>query len=173
MSYIKLDRKITEWEWFTDGNTLKLWIYLLVHAQYHDGNYKGIEIKRGQLVTGRKKLANELDMTESQIRNSLSKLITTNEITIKATNRFSLITIVKYGFYQGDDDDSNQQNNQQNSQQIANKPPTNRHNTRNKESKKGKNKYNSDSLPIYDTSVNEPMSKELEEELLEIMKGQA
>lgn len=169
MSFIKLDRKITEWEWFTDGNTLKLWIYLLVHAQYHDGNYKGIKVKRGQLVTGRKKLANELDMTESQIRNSLSKLLTTNEITIKATNRYSVITIVKYGFYQGDDDGNNQQNSQQNSQQIANKQPTNSHNTRNKESKEGKE----DTLPVYDPSLNDSMTDEQAKELLELMKGTA
>ena len=113
MSFIKLDRKITEWEWFTDANTLKLWIYLLVNANYKDGSYKGIEIKRGQLVTGRKKLAERLGMSERQIRSQLEHLQTTNEVTIKATNKYSIITIVKYDFYQSGGDENDQQNDQQ------------------------------------------------------------
>lgn len=146
MSYIKLDRKITEWEWFTDANTLKLWIYLLVNAQFQDGSYKGIEIKRGQLVAGRKKLAEQLDMTEQQIRTCLERLQATSEITIKTTNRFSIITIVKYGFYQRCDDEDNQQNNQQCNQRITNKQPTNNHIKRNKEIKESKEIKNNNTI---------------------------
>ena len=167
MSYIKLDRKIAEWEWFTDGNTLKLWIYLLVNAQYKDTKYKGVEIKRGQIITGRKKLANRLGMTEQQIRTSLNHLEKTKEITIKSTNRFSVITIVKYGIYQGDDGEPNQQHNQQ----STNNQPTDNHNTRNIRRKEGKNIDNS--IPIYDPSSNRTMTAEEEKELLSLMKGEA
>lgn len=135
MSFIKLDRKITEWEWFTDANTLKLWIYLLVNANYKDGSYKGIEIKRGQLVTGRKKLAERLGMSERQIRSQLEHLQTTNEVTIKATNKYSIITIVKYDFYQSGGDENDQQNDQQNANERPTECPTNDHNLINKEIK--------------------------------------
>ena len=67
MSYIKLDRKITEWEWFTDPNTLMVWIYLLTNAQYQDGSYRGVELKRGQLLTGRRKLSEKLGVTRQTI----------------------------------------------------------------------------------------------------------
>ena len=159
MSFIKLDRRITEWEWFTDANTLKLWIYLLVNAQYQDGSYKGIEIKRGQLVTGRKKLAEQLEMSEQQIRTCLDHLQATNEITIKPTNKYSLITIVKYGFYQGDDDGCNQQNNQQSNQRITNKQPTNNHNKRNKEGKEGKEIKNITSLYAPSSAENDAVAR--------------
>lgn len=159
MSYIKLDRRITGWEWFTDANTLKLWIYLLVNAQYQDGSYKGIEIKRGQLVTGRKKLAEQLEMSEQQIRTCLDHLQATNEITIKPTNKYSLITIVKYGFYQGDDDDCNQQSNQQSNQRITNKQPTNNHNKRNKEREEGKEIKNNTSLYAPSSRENEAVAR--------------
>lgn len=139
MSYIKLDRGISEWEWFTDGNMLKLWIYLLVNAQYQDGSFKGIEVKKGQVITGRKKLARVLNMSEQQIRTCLEHLESTNEITIKPTNRYSLITIVKWAEYQYCDDMSNQQINQQTNQQITSNQPTNNHNTRNIERKKERN----------------------------------
>ena len=181
MSYIKLDRKIAEWEWFTDSNTLKLWIYLLVNAQYQDSSYKGIEVKRGQLITGRKKLAEQLEMSEQQIRTCLDHLQATNEITIKPTNKYSVITIVKYGVYQGDDDGSNQQNNQQNVQRATNKQPTNNHNKRNKEIKNIRNKeiyiYSGQFLSALDEfkkmrkTIKKPLTVEAEKRLINRLKS--
>lgn len=164
MSYIKVDRKIVDWEWFEDGNMVKLWLYLLVNAKYKDTKKNGIRIKRGQLITGRKKLADELGMTEQQIRTSLKRLEKTQEITIKSTNRYSLITIVKYDLYQGDDAEDNQQINQQ----ITSKQPTDNHNKRNIRKKERKEDiYNT--LPVYDPSINRKMEKEEEDELLRLM----
>jgi len=181
MSYIKLDRKIAEWEWFTDSNTLKLWIYLLVNAQYQDSSYKGIEVKRGQLITGRKKLAEQLEMSEQQIRTCLDHLQATNEITIKPTNKYSLITIEKYGLYQGDDDGNNQQNNQQGNQRATNKQPTNNHNKRNKEIKNIRNKeiyiYSGQFLSALDEfkkmrkTIKKPLTVEAEKRLINRLKS--
>ena len=181
MSFIKLDRKIAEWEWFTDSNTLKLWIYLLVNAQYQDSSFKGIEVKRGQLITGRKKLAEQLEMSEQQIRTCLDHLQATNEITIKPTNKYSLITIEKYGLYQGDDDGNNQQNNQQDNQRATNKQPTNNHNKRNKEIKNIRNKeiyiYSSQFLSALDEfkkmrkTIKKPLTVEAEKRLINRLKS--
>lgn len=142
---------------------VRLFIYLLTHAQYKDSRYKGIEVKRGQIVVGRKKLANELSLSERQIRTCLNRLKSTNELTIKATNRYSVITIVKYDFYQCGGDESDQQTDQQRVTQATNKRPTIDHNTRNKERKKERN--------IYDTSRNQIMPDEKANELLRLMKG--
>ena len=181
MSFIKLDRKIAEWEWFTDSNTLKLWIYLLVNAQYQDSSYKGIEVKRGQLITGRKKLAEQLEMSEQQIRTCLDHLQATNEITIKPTNKYSLITIEKYGLYQGDDDGNSQQNNQQDNQRATNKQPTNNHNKRNKEIKNIRNKeiyiYSGQFLSALDEfkkmrkTIKKPLTVEAEKRLINRLKS--
>ena len=141
MSYIKLDRKITEWEWFTDGNMLKLWIYLLTNAQYKETYFKGIKIERGQVVVGRKKLAEKLDLSEQQVRTFLKRLEINQQITIKPTNKYSLITIVKYSEYQDSDDDDNQQQHTI----LTNEQPTNNQQITTiqeyKEYKKEKNKY--------------------------------
>lgn len=125
MSYIKLDRKITEWEWFTDSNMLRVWIYLLTHAQFKETRYKGYELMSGDVVVGRKILAERLKLTENQVRTCLDKLKNTEEITIKTTNKFSIITIVKWAKYQGCDDDDNQQQ----PTQTTNKSPTNHQQT--------------------------------------------
>ena len=66
--WIKLHRKILEWEWFTDPNTLMVFVYLLCHAQWHDSRFMGHEVKAGQLVTGRKKIAEDLKISEQSVR---------------------------------------------------------------------------------------------------------
>lgn len=124
MSWIKLDKKILDWEWFTDGNTLKVWIYLLVSAQqFEDTNYKGIELRTGQLITGRKQIMRETGLSEREVRTCLNRLKTTGEITIESTNQYSLITIVKYGIYQTGCTESDQQNVQQIAQQKTSQRP--------------------------------------------------
>ena len=109
MSYIKLDRKISDWEWFTDGNMVKLWIYLLTHANYKDTSFQGHELKSGDVIVGRKILAERLKMSERSVRTCLEKLKKTKEVTIKTTNKYSIITIVKWAEYQCLDDDTDQQ----------------------------------------------------------------
>ena len=137
--FFKVSRKITEWEWFTDGNMLKVWIYLLGSAQYKKTRFEGIELQRGQVIIGRKKLAEKTGLTEQQVRTCINRLKSTNEITIESTNKYSIISIVKYGKYQGADEENNQQINQESNQQTTNKQPTNNHNTRKKEGKKERN----------------------------------
>lgn len=125
MRYIKLSEKILDWEWFTDGNMLKVWIYLLVNAQqFEDGRHRGIEIKTGQVITGRKEISRETGLSEQQVRTCLNRLKSTNEITIESTNQYSLITILKYDIYQSGDVYGNQQNNQDPNQRITNEQPT-------------------------------------------------
>lgn len=98
--YIKFYRKFTKWEWYQDTNTKVLFIHLLLLSNFQKKNWKGIIIDKGQLVVGRKKLADELNLSEQQIRTSLTKLKSTNNITIKSTNKYSLITIINWEKYQ-------------------------------------------------------------------------
>lgn len=97
--YIKLHRKITEWEWYDDSNTLRLFLHILLNANHTPKSWRGIEIKPGQFVTGRFKLAQALKLSEQQIRTSLIKLKSTNEITIKSTSQYSIITIKNWNLY--------------------------------------------------------------------------
>ncbi|MCI7241963.1 MAG: DnaD domain protein [Bacilli bacterium] len=153
-SFIKLHRKMLKWEWYNDNNTKILFIHLLLIANWEDKRWEGIIIKRGQVVTGRKKLSKETGLTEQQIRTSLNKLISTNEITIDVTNKYSLITIEKYGNYQQREERINQQNNHQSNQQVTNNQPTNNQQVTTtkeyKENKEYKEINNSSSNSIYD-----------------------
>lgn len=127
-SFIKLHRKFLNWEWYDNINVKVLFIHLLLTAQYEPFRYRGEEYPAGSLITGRQKLAKELYLTEQQIRTALTKLKSTNEITIKPYSQYSVIVINNWKNYQ--------HINQRNNQRITNDQPTNNHYTRNKERKK-------------------------------------
>ena len=134
-AYIKLQRKLLDWEWYSDMVTKTVFIHLLLKANWKDGRWKGYEVKRGSLITGRRVLAEELNLSEQQIRTALNHLKSTNEITIKPTTRFSVITIVNYDRYQ--------QVNQQDDQVATNnQPSSNQQSTTIEEFKNNKNNKN-------------------------------
>ena len=116
--FIVIHRKILDWEWWNDTNTTRLFFYLILKANWEDKKWRGITVKRGQVITGIFKLGQQTKMTVQQTRTALSKLKSTNEITIQSTNEYSLITVNNYNKYQ----DTNQQNNKRttNEQQTSN-----------------------------------------------------
>lgn len=99
-NWIKLFSKFIDWEWYKDPNTMRLFIHCLLKANWKDGKFQGVDVPRGSFVTGRKQLAEELGISEQSIRTSINRLKSTNEITTKSTNKFTIITIVNYGEYQ-------------------------------------------------------------------------
>jgi hypothetical protein len=104
--WVKFHRKIEEWEWYKDANTFRLFFHLVMKANHKDGRWQGVEIKRGQLVTSLDHLSEDLKLSVQQIRTALTKLKSTNEITIKTTNRFTLVTVENYSVYQSQEEES-------------------------------------------------------------------
>lgn len=98
--FIKLYDKILQWEWFGHPNTVCLFIYLLLKANYKDMRFQGKVIRRGQLVTSLPKLATDVGLSIQQTRTSLMHLISTGEVTDESTNQYRIITVVKYDDYQ-------------------------------------------------------------------------
>lgn len=98
--WIKLHRKIVNWEWFSDSQTFHVFMYLLIHACQKEKKWRGISVKRGQVITGRKSMAKTLGITEQSIRTCINRLKSTSELTIKTTNRYSVITLVNFEKYQ-------------------------------------------------------------------------
>jgi hypothetical protein len=100
--WIKLHRRFLNWEWYDQPDTVRLFIHLLLRANHEKMYWHGMDINPGQMVTGRLKLAEELNMTDRKIRTSLNRLKSTNEIAIKTTNKYSIITICKWDNYQSE-----------------------------------------------------------------------
>ena len=124
--FVKLHRKMIEWGWYSDCVVKDVFIHILMVATFKPTKYLGHDLKPGQAVIGRKKLAKELGFSEQQIRTALKKLESTGEISLFSTNKFTIATVENWEFYQGGDDEDNQQstNNQPtNNQQITNNQP--------------------------------------------------
>lgn len=96
MSWIKLHRSLVEWEWYTDPNTLRLLIHLLVKVNYEDKLWKGRLIEAGSLVTSWDKLASELELTPKQVRGAMAKLEQSGEVARQWTNKYQLVSLVKW-----------------------------------------------------------------------------
>ena len=98
--WIKIHRQILEWEWYSDNNSFRLFLHLILKSNHKEKRFKGIDLKVGTIVTSRDILAIETGLSIQQIRTSLDKLKSTNEITIKTTSQGTIIEIVNYAKYQ-------------------------------------------------------------------------
>ena len=100
-TYIKLYRRIIEWRWFRDANTLQVFLWLLLSANIRPQEFLSVEIQRGEVATSYATIASETGLTVDQVRTAMMHLKKTGEITVKRHSTFQQITIVKYGDYQG------------------------------------------------------------------------
>lgn len=137
--WIKVHRKLFEWEWYSDSKMVHLFLHLLLSANHKDGKFQGVDIKRGQVLTGRHKLSAVTGLSEQNIRTCLLKLESTNEITIKTTNKNSIITLINYDLYQNESDNLEQVTNKITSKLTNNQPTTNQQVTTNNNDKNNKN----------------------------------
>jgi hypothetical protein len=113
--WIKLHRSLLNWKWINNSNTLSVFIYLLLRANHQKNTYKNTVVQIGSLVTGRKSIAKMTGLSEQKVRTALVNLQTTNEITIKTTNKYSVISINNWDKYQAI--------NQQKNRKSTNKQP--------------------------------------------------
>ena len=123
--WIKMPRSLLDWPWYTDSNAKCVFLHLMLTVAYAPGFWQGIELVPGQTVTTVAELAQQTGLTVSQTRTALNKLESSGDITRKTTNKFTLVTLVKFsvsGF-------SEDQNSKQNSIEIANESQTNRKRT--------------------------------------------
>lgn len=99
-NYIKINRSLLEWEWYSDINTTRLFIHLILRANWKDGNFRGTTVPRGSLISSFRKLADETCLTEREIRTAISHLKSTGEVTHEGHSKYSVFTVVNYDIYQ-------------------------------------------------------------------------
>lgn len=126
--WIKLHRKIQQSAIWSDSCAVHLWIHLLLKANHDDGevfmNSNVIKVKRGQLLTGRKKLSAETGINESKIQRLLKTFEKCHMIEQQTNSVNRLISILNYDSHQVGE------------QQVNNKRTANEHKQECKELKK-------------------------------------
>ena len=118
--WIKIHRRLLESGFWNDSYAVHLWVHLLLHASYEPRktffNGKIVQLKVGQLITGRKKLSQETGISEQIIRKWLDLFEINQQLTIEKTNAGSCISILNFKFYQ--------QDNQRSTTKLTNNQPT-------------------------------------------------
>lgn len=98
--HISLHRSLLKWRWYQNGNTMRLFIHLLLTANWEDCDFERITVHRGQRVASRKTLRKETGMSEREIRTAIEHLISTGELTSKSYAKYTVFTIKNYDQYQ-------------------------------------------------------------------------
>jgi hypothetical protein len=117
LGWIKLHRKLLEWEWYNDVNVRITFLHCLLKANYEDKKWKGTIIKRGSFISSISHLSAEIGITEQKLKTAIKKLKLTNEITSESTNLNTVFTVIRYDLYQSD--------NELNNKRVTNEQQTN------------------------------------------------
>lgn len=145
--WIKLHRRVLDNPIvFKDSAHAAVWLYLLMSVAYEPCetilNGKKITLEPGQTVTGRKKIADQLDLNESKVRRVLNDFENDQMIDQQTTSGGRLITLLNWAKYQESDQPSDQQvtNDRPTSdQQVTNERPLYKEYKESKKVKKEKN----------------------------------
>lgn len=98
--WVKVYRKMTEWEWWSQPYVAHLYLHAILNANYEDRRWRGRVVKAGQFLTSRTRLAEQTGMDRGTIAACLKKLERTGEITVEDNHRYVVITVVRYREYQ-------------------------------------------------------------------------
>jgi len=92
--WVAIPRKLQDELFYTDSNYVHLFIHIILNINKKDGIYRGVVVKRFQMLTGRKSLSLATGIEESKIERILAKLEELNYIKQQKTNKYRLITIL-------------------------------------------------------------------------------
>jgi hypothetical protein len=79
---------------------MRVFVHILLNANVYDHDFENITVKRGQWVTSVNKISEQLNISTRSIRTALNHLKSTNEVAIKTTPKYSIITVKNYNQYQ-------------------------------------------------------------------------
>ena len=150
--FIKLHRKITGWEWYHDTNTVRVFLHVLLMANFTDGKFEGRVVRRGQFVTSLSSLAKQTALSIRNVRTALEHLNLTGELTSESFNRYRIITVVKYDDYQATD-------NQTDKQPTSNRQATDKQPTSNRQQYKNNKNAIKEECKEYSPSESGPTAK--------------
>ncbi len=98
--YVKSYRSLIDWEWFTDVNTAHLWTYILLRVNYEPSRFRGIEIKRGEMLESIGTIAKRTGLSVKSVRTALKHLESTGEVACQRARYGMRICVLKYALYQ-------------------------------------------------------------------------
>lgn len=145
--FVLLWRKVEDSGWIRNHKLWAFWSWCLIKASYKPRKIvvgrQEIDLEPGQFIMGRKSASEATGLTEQEVRSATATLVGSRNLTIKSTNKFSIVSIINWDVYQN----LNTKINQQINQPLTNKQPTNNH--KQYSNKEKNNTYSPDFLSFY------------------------
>ena len=134
--YVKVWRKLLDSGLLRNGPAWQVFGYLMLKASHKDASFlmagAAVNLLAGQAIIGRKKAADDLGLSEQNIRTALKLLEKLEIINQQPTNKYTIVSFVNWHTYQHCQPTDNQQPNQQ---LTSNQPAANQQLTTSKEFK--------------------------------------
>lgn len=109
--WVKIHRQLKDKAYYKDSEFIHLWLHLLLCANHDNGEYLNgyeiIKLKKGQFITGRKKLSLETGISESKIERILKVFESEQQIEQQTNSRNRLISIVSWDKFQKSEQQKN------------------------------------------------------------------
>ena len=117
--FVKDYRSKLDWEWFTDPKTAHLWEYICLRVNYEPSRFRGIEIRRGEMLESINTISKNTGLSEKNVRTALEHLKSTGEVACKRTRYGLLINAIKYAHFQSQERETGTQTGTQPEDEVA------------------------------------------------------
>lgn len=111
--FVLMHRALIEWEWYKTPNMVQVFLHFLLKANHKAQKWQGIDVIEGSFISGRHKLSYETGLSQQSIRTCIKRLISTNELTIKTTTKYTVFTINSWKKYQSKNQSTSKLTNEQ------------------------------------------------------------
>lgn len=125
LGFIFLFRSFKGWRWFKDIKVRSVFELCLLNANVKDKEWMGIIVPKGSFVTSLEHLSYENGTTIQETRTALKKLVSTGEISVKSTNKFTQITVNNWSKFQSNPSKLTNKQQTTNNQSTINQQTTN------------------------------------------------
>lgn len=105
MGFVSIHRQFMDSRLYKDSQAVHLWVHLILKANHEDAvvntDVGPVTVERGQMITGRPTLVSETFIPDNKVKSLLRSFEAKGMITVTSMQKkFSLITIVKYDYFQ-------------------------------------------------------------------------
>lgn len=98
--YVKLNRNLLDWRWYRDANTIRVFLHLLLSANFKDQPFENIIVRRGEVATSYGAIAEALHISARQARTAVTHLKVSSTVSVKQYSKFQVISIISWDLYQ-------------------------------------------------------------------------
>ena len=98
--WIKIYRKLKEWEWYKDSHMVHLLIHIVMMANTKRAKWKGRYIERGTFLTGIRSLSKDTGISMQSVRTLLNRMEGREIETLEKNNQYRVVRVINYEEYQ-------------------------------------------------------------------------